>query len=216
MERTIGTAITLLRKAIALYYPSLLQPGADEDTKAGKEYTKNPIEQGFKLAYEATARFDPDPDHYLGFTIDHAQNTGKAFAILHEMKELEKNLAHVNTMTAAQKAENWMALEQFPLRDDVPYPTLAVGTVVRAVKKLDDGITDIEKGTLGYVFGEANCYGDGAGPIVQWITIEQRLITEDDPDETTSQYTAAERVCNVYIGDIEIVRVHSTVDVVHW
>ena len=103
--------------------------------------------------------------------------------------------------------------------------SLAVGTVVRATRDLDniEGVGPVPAGSLGYIFGEANCYNDGNGPMVQWFTMED--VDWDDlvkrgfggsvVNISSGKALAARRVCNVYPGDVEVVRVHDTVDVRH-
>lgn len=107
--------------------------------------------------------------------------------------------------------------------------SLSVGTVVRAKRDLDNikDVGPIPMGTLGYVFGETNCYGDGNGPMVQWFTFERaalrstsarldpRVLFDDGMGEPQHVELEAKRVCNVYPGDVEVVRVHDTVDVRH-
>lgn len=67
------------------------------------------------------------------------------------------------------------------------------GTVVRAIQNLDPEAANIQPGQLGVVFGDSNCYGDGAGPIVQWFMVEEGKV-------------GFSGVCNVYDGWIEVVR----------
>lgn len=120
--------------------------------------------------------------------------------------------------TAKEKAEEWKAYVDAPIREPGKTPTLAVGTVVRAIRLLDEGVTHIVPGTVGYVFGEADCYGDGAGPIVQWMTIpdeSKNVGPVASIEEHFQKIVEARKVCNVYPDDIEIVRVHDTVVVGH-
>lgn len=120
--------------------------------------------------------------------------------------------------TAKEKAEEWKAYAEAPIREPGKKPTLAVGTVVRAIRLLDEGVAHIVPGTMGYVFGEANCYGDGAGPIVQWMTIpdeSKNVGPVASIEEHFQKIVEARKVCNVYPDDIEIVRVHDTVLVGH-
>lgn len=96
--------------------------------------------------------------------------------------------------TAIEKKAEW---ESYTEGD--PLPSLALGTVVRARRHLDMDGAQVVPGTLGYVFGETNCYGDGAGPIVQWITVRGNYQVE------------AILVCNIYPGDVVVERCHTTV-----
>jgi hypothetical protein len=48
--------------------------------------------------------------------------------------------------------------------------SLPCGMIVRARMDIDTGIADVKEGDLGIVFGETNCYSDGAGPIVRWFS----------------------------------------------
>jgi hypothetical protein len=71
------------------------------------------------------------------------------------------------------------------------------GTVVRAIRHLDRVGADVIPGTLGVVFEAAGAYGDGGGPMVRWVV------------EVTGEniYTGrAAGACNVYEGDVEVVR----------
>ena len=51
-----------------------------------------------------------------------------------------------------------------------------------AIRVLDRHAADVQIGTLGVVFEEADAYGDGNGPMVRWFT---------------------GTCCNVYPGDVE-------------
>lgn len=48
--------------------------------------------------------------------------------------------------------------------------SLAVGTEVVARKAYDPHGANVREGQPGFVFGETDCYNDGAGPIVKWIS----------------------------------------------
>jgi hypothetical protein len=48
--------------------------------------------------------------------------------------------------------------------------SLPRGTIVRARMDIDMDVANVQKGDLGIVFGETNCYSDGAGPIVRWFS----------------------------------------------
>lgn len=71
------------------------------------------------------------------------------------------------------------------------------GTVVRALRDLDPQGAAVHEGDLGVVFGEADCYGDGAGPIVRWF----RVLRELPPCRV-----GLGGVCNVYDGDVEVIQ----------
>lgn len=71
------------------------------------------------------------------------------------------------------------------------------GTIVRALKDLDPEGADVKKGQLGVVFGDANCYGDEAGPIVRWLDVVGGKVE-------------VAGVCNVYEGWVEE---HAPIDV---
>jgi hypothetical protein len=62
--------------------------------------------------------------------------------------------------------------------------TLARGTTVRAIRRLDPTAANVSRGIHGVVFEEANAYGDGCGPMVAW---------------DNGGY------CNVYPGDVEVI-----------
>jgi hypothetical protein len=59
------------------------------------------------------------------------------------------------------------------------------GALVRAIRKLDPGIADVQAGELGVVFELNNAYGDGNGPMVRWFE---------------------GGACNVYEGDVQLLR----------
>lgn len=105
-------------------------------------------------------------------------------------------------MDAKTKAQDWTTTVPDQFWD--LKPTLAVGTLVRATRALDPDGANVTPGTLGYVFGETDCYGDGYGPIVQWVGIDPRtgIVTHRG-------------VCNVYPGDVDVVKVHDSVEVMH-
>lgn len=56
------------------------------------------------------------------------------------------------------------------------------GTLVRATKVIDPEGAHVEIGTLGVCFEQRNYYGDGAGPMIRWVT---------------------GAACNVYASDVE-------------
>jgi len=122
--------------------------------------------------------------------------------------------------SAQQKTNEWREYEEKQSKNAIepntPLPTLAVGTVVRAKRQVDPDVCNIEPNTLGFVFGETNCYGDLAGPIIQWITASGGLpsgkLTEVRSD---APLLSAQKVCNVYPGDIDVIRTHDTVFVGH-
>ena len=60
---------------------------------------------------------------------------------------------------------------------------LRTGSLVKAIRLLDEGVAHVVPGTLGVVFQETNFYGDEGGPIVRWTS---------------------GNVCNVYEGDVEV------------
>ncbi len=47
---------------------------------------------------------------------------------------------------------------------------LKPGDLVQAKQDLDPDGANIKTSTWGVIFGKADCYGDGAGPIVRWFT----------------------------------------------
>jgi hypothetical protein len=59
------------------------------------------------------------------------------------------------------------------------------GTLVEALWRVGCGVGDVEPGDRGVVFEEAGFYGDGCGPIVRWMS---------------------GAVCNVYEGDVKVIR----------
>lgn len=68
---------------------------------------------------------------------------------------------------------------------------LRVGTIVRALKMLDPEGACVLANQVGVVMGEANCYGDGNGPMVRWLE--------------SIAYVSPATACNVYPGDVEVV-----------
>lgn len=70
-------------------------------------------------------------------------------------------------------------------------PTLRIGQRVRALRWLDPGAASVRPGTLGTVTHGANAYGDELGPMVDWDAQKHR---------------PGGSYCNVYLGDIEVVR----------
>lgn len=122
---------------------------------------------------------------------------------------------------AQQKADEWLQFKIYighPRGTRGPWPTLAVGTIVRATRLLDKGVTDIVSGTVGVVFGETNCYGDGAGPIVQWFTLpseSKNVGPVASIEEHFQKILQATKVCNIYPEDAEVLRVHDSVFVGH-
>lgn len=74
---------------------------------------------------------------------------------------------------------------------------LKKGTIVRANKDLDPEGANVKEGQVGVVFGDANCYGDEAGPIVQWFKV-----VEDELGYPLHQVGLA-GICNVYDDDVE-------------
>lgn len=69
-----------------------------------------------------------------------------------------------HVMKTSEKVEIWNKATEWDGTQ-----TLARCTVVRATKDFDQGVTDVAPGDEGFVFGETDCYGDGAGPIVYWF-----------------------------------------------
>lgn len=89
--------IHMLREAIALYYPSYLQPDhvnhrPDPDQIDNSRYASDYIELALVRAYEASAKFDPEPEHFLGFTIDHGQNVEQAKVMMLKVHEIANKL----------------------------------------------------------------------------------------------------------------------------
>lgn len=84
------------------------------------------------------------------------------------------------------------------------------GSVVRALKTLEyEGTGGVHKGAFGVVFGDANCYGDGNGPIVRWFSFNLNklsLVIGDDGTVDLSEHVWVRElaVCNVYAGDVEL------------
>lgn len=74
------------------------------------------------------------------------------------------------------------------------------GCIVLALRDLDPRGANVKAGELGVVFGEKNCYGDDAGPIVRWFRV-----VEDETAFPLHQVGLA-GVCNVYEGDVELVQ----------
>lgn len=69
---------------------------------------------------------------------------------------------------------------------------LVPGILVEALVNIDPEGTNVDPGDVGFVFGTTNCFGDGAGPIVQWLYARNGRIEINGS-------------CNVYEGQVRVV-----------
>lgn len=85
-----------------------------------------------------------------------------------------------------------LARERWKHPSEGQEPDLLPGTIVRAKRDLDPSGANVLLGSIGFVFGSRNCYGDGNGPIVQWFRAHEDIV-------------CMAGVCNVYPGDVVVI-----------